>query len=86
MNKAKLETEYALEAKALPLDVVIECLTLRESRQSIDVVRDGVEAELHKVTNTYVTNSSAIRQYELRNIARNRRKDVGRPVLSDKPG
>jgi len=48
LNKAKLETEYALEAKALPLDVVIECLTLRESRQSIDMVRDGVEAELHK--------------------------------------
>lgn len=49
MNSAKLETELALEAKALPLDVVIECLTLRESRQSIDMVRDGVEAELHKV-------------------------------------
>jgi len=38
-----------LEEKALPLDVVIECLTLREGRQSIDVVRDGVEAELKKV-------------------------------------
>ena len=47
--KAKLETEQALEEKALPLDVAIECLTLREGRQSIDVVRDGVEAELHKV-------------------------------------
>lgn len=42
-------TEQALEAKALPLDVAIECLTLREGRQSIDMVRDRVEAELHKV-------------------------------------
>jgi len=49
LSRAKLETEQALEEKALPLDVVIECLTLREGRQSIDVVRDRVEAELHKV-------------------------------------
>lgn len=49
MTRAKLETEQALEEKALPLDVAIECLTLREGRQSIDVVRDDVEAELHKV-------------------------------------
>uniref|UniRef100_H2ZLS4 Tektin n=1 Tax=Ciona savignyi TaxID=51511 RepID=H2ZLS4_CIOSA len=48
LNRAKLETEQALEEKALPVDVAIECLTLRESRQSIDIVRDGVEAELHK--------------------------------------
>ena len=50
LNRAKLETELALEEKALPLDVAIECLTLREGRQSIDVVRDGVEAELRKVS------------------------------------
>ena len=49
MTQAKLEAEQALEEKALPLDVVIECLTLREGRQSIDVVRDDVEAELKKV-------------------------------------
>nr|XP_039257130.1 tektin-2-like [Styela clava] len=48
LNQSKLTTEQALEAKALPLDVAIECLTLREGRQSIDMVRDNVEAELHK--------------------------------------
>ena len=32
----------------MPLDVSIECLTLRESRRAIDVVRDPVEEELHK--------------------------------------
>ena len=32
----------------MPLEVSIECLTLRESRRAIDVVRDPVEEELHK--------------------------------------
>ncbi|CAH1255246.1 TEKT2 [Branchiostoma lanceolatum] len=48
LERMKLETEHALQAKALPLDVAIENLTLREGRRDIDVVRDNVEAELHK--------------------------------------
>lgn len=44
----KEAAERALQAKNLPLDVSIECLTLRESRRAIDVVRDPVEEELHK--------------------------------------
>lgn len=44
----KEAAEHALQAKNLPLDVSIECLTLRESRRAIDVVRDPVEEELHK--------------------------------------
>ena len=34
----------------IPLDVVMECLSLREQRVSTDLVRDEVEGELHKVT------------------------------------
>lgn len=44
----KDEAEKALQAKNVPSDVAIECLTLRESRRSIDLVRDLVEKELHK--------------------------------------
>lgn len=48
LSEAKELTEQALEAKNLPTDVAIECLTLRESRQSIDIVEDEVESQLHK--------------------------------------
>ncbi|KAM6115928.1 LOW QUALITY PROTEIN: tektin-2 [Phoenicopterus ruber ruber] len=48
LAKVKEAAEHALQAKNLPLDVSIECLTLRESRRAIDVVRDPVEEELHK--------------------------------------
>ncbi|XP_075054204.1 tektin-2 isoform X1 [Mixophyes fleayi] len=44
----KDEAERALQAKNVPSDVVTECLTLRESRRDIDLVKDPVEAELHK--------------------------------------
>ncbi|NXW90487.1 TEKT2 protein, partial [Alopecoenas beccarii] len=48
LAKVKEAAERALQAKNLSLDVAIECLTLRESRRAIDVVRDHVEEELHK--------------------------------------
>lgn len=44
----KESAEQNLQAKNLPLDVAIECLTLRESRRDIDVVKDSVEEELIK--------------------------------------
>ncbi|NXQ92406.1 TEKT2 protein, partial [Nyctibius grandis] len=47
LAKVKEAAERALQAKNLHLDVSIECLTLRESRRAIDVVRDYVEEELH---------------------------------------
>ena len=50
MTEHKERTEFALEAKMTPLDVVMECLSLREQRVSTDLVRDEVEEELHKVT------------------------------------
>ncbi|XP_077694073.1 LOW QUALITY PROTEIN: tektin-2 [Eretmochelys imbricata] len=48
LAKMKEAAECALQAKNLPLDVAIECLTLRESRRATDVVKDPVEDELHK--------------------------------------
>ncbi|XP_065175214.1 tektin-2-like [Sycon ciliatum] len=48
LEKSKDETEQCLNEKAVPLDVVVECLTMRESRVSIDQVRDAVEIQLHK--------------------------------------
>ncbi|VDI10752.1 tektin-2-like [Mytilus galloprovincialis] len=48
LSEAKELTEESLEAKNLPTDVAIECLTLREGRQHIDVVQDEVENQLHK--------------------------------------
>ncbi|NWI61444.1 TEKT2 protein, partial [Calyptomena viridis] len=46
LTKVKEAAENALQAKNLWLDVAIECLTFRESRRDIDVVRDPVEEEL----------------------------------------
>uniref|UniRef100_A0A8C9NKP5 Tektin n=1 Tax=Serinus canaria TaxID=9135 RepID=A0A8C9NKP5_SERCA len=48
LSKVKEAAENAIQAKNLCLDVAIECLTFRESRRDIDVVRDPVEEELHK--------------------------------------
>ncbi|CAH1773590.1 unnamed protein product [Owenia fusiformis] len=48
LSEAKDNTENALEARNLPLDVAIENLTIREGRQQIDVVEDGVEHQLKK--------------------------------------
>ena len=54
MTEHKERTERAFDAKTMPLDVVIECLSLREHRVSTDLVRDEVEGELHKVEGTEV--------------------------------
>ncbi|NWU91780.1 TEKT2 protein, partial [Upupa epops] len=48
LAQVKGAAERALQAKNLPLAVSIECLTLRESRRAIDLVRDAVEEELHR--------------------------------------
>lgn len=55
LQQEKERTERALEAKKVPLDITLECLMLRENRQSIDLVRDEVEAQLHKVTTKIAT-------------------------------
>jgi len=39
------------------MDVVLECLALREQRVSVDMVRDEVEAELNKVCTSIDRNS-----------------------------
>ncbi|XP_076439938.1 tektin-2-like [Babylonia areolata] len=48
LSEAKELTENALEAKNIPTDTAIECLTIREGRHGIDVVQDEVENQLHK--------------------------------------
>ena len=47
LTLAKSIAEKALEVKGMPLDVMIDCHSLREGRVSIDDVRDDVEAELN---------------------------------------
>ena len=37
-----------MEAKLIPLDVVTECLSLREGRREFEVVRDPVEHSLRR--------------------------------------
>ena len=51
LNEAKEACERALEAKAIPTEVVTECLSLREGRREFEVVRDPVEAALRKESN-----------------------------------
>ncbi|XP_036423229.1 tektin-2 [Colossoma macropomum] len=48
LTVAKEETERALAATVLPLEVSAECLTLREGRRGNELVSDPVEAELKK--------------------------------------
>lgn len=47
LHDAKESCERALEAKALPHDVVTECLSIRETRRQYEVVRDPVEHSLN---------------------------------------
>ena len=49
LSRDKDEAERALEAKALPLDVATECVTLRDGRRKIDIVDDEASAQLNKV-------------------------------------
>lgn len=53
LSEHKQLAEKALEAKNIPLAVVLECLSYREQRVSIDLVRDEVETELQKVKINY---------------------------------
>ena len=53
LSTVKSIAEKALEAKGMPLDIVIDCLSLREGRVSIDNVRDEVETELNTVRHTH---------------------------------
>ena len=48
LSKTKDCVERAYEAKQVPMDVTFECLSSREQRQDTDLVRDDVEAQLHK--------------------------------------
>ncbi|KAK7124517.1 hypothetical protein R3I94_018779 [Phoxinus phoxinus] len=48
LTLSKEETERALAATVLPLEVTAECLTLREGRRGKELVSDPVEAELKK--------------------------------------
>lgn len=48
LSESKDQLELSLEAKNLPTEVNIENMVTREGRQSIDVVEDEVEDQLHK--------------------------------------
>ncbi|XP_029086591.1 tektin-2 [Monodon monoceros] len=62
LTQMKESAEQNLQAKNLPLDVAIECLTLRESRRDIDVVKDPVEEELHKEVEVTEATKKALQQ------------------------
>ncbi|XP_033693937.2 tektin-2 [Tursiops truncatus] len=62
LTQMKESAEQNLQAKNLPLDVAIECLTLRESRRDIDVVKDPVEEELHKEVEVIEATKEALQQ------------------------
>uniref|UniRef100_A0A0P4W1I6 Tektin n=1 Tax=Scylla olivacea TaxID=85551 RepID=A0A0P4W1I6_SCYOL len=48
LEKAKHTTEMELEAHIHPLNIALECLTLRERRREVDLVKDKAEEELQK--------------------------------------
>ncbi len=52
-------------AKNIPLEVVLECLATREYRVAIDLVRDEVETELHKVNSAMLLPFQCIQMYTL---------------------
>ncbi|XP_074641693.1 tektin-2-like [Tubulanus polymorphus] len=62
LSEAKDLTEQALEDKNLPLDVAIECQTLREGRQGIDLVNDKVQSELGNEVNVIEGIKGALQQ------------------------
>ncbi|KAL0604810.1 Tektin-2 [Plecturocebus cupreus] len=62
IDTMKESAEQNLQAKNLPLDVAIECLTLRESRRDVDVVKDPVEDELHKEVEVIEATKKALQQ------------------------
>ncbi|CAO2589026.1 Tekt2 [Lemmus lemmus] len=62
LTQMKESAEQSLQAKNLPLDVAIECLTLRESRRDIDVVKDPVEEELLKEVEVIEATKKALQQ------------------------
>ena len=54
LTTSKRTAEYALDTKMMPLEVVLNCLQIRENRVYIDYVRDNVESELHKVMSSFM--------------------------------
>ncbi|XP_023410295.2 tektin-2 isoform X1 [Loxodonta africana] len=62
LTQMKESAEQNLQAKNLPLDVAIECLTLRDRRRDIDMVNDTVEDELHKEVEVIDATKKALQQ------------------------
>uniref|UniRef100_A0A452T2Z9 Tektin n=1 Tax=Ursus maritimus TaxID=29073 RepID=A0A452T2Z9_URSMA len=62
LTQMKESAEQNLQAKNLALDVAIECLTLRDSRRDIDVVKDAAEKELHKEVEVIEATKKALQQ------------------------
>lgn len=48
LEQSKEQTEQALAATVLPLEVSTECLTLREGRRGLELVADPVDEQLKK--------------------------------------
>ena len=65
LTEHKKLAEKALEAKNTPLQVALDCLSIREHRVAIDLVRDEVEDELQKVTLSCSTKKHLIFLYSV---------------------
>lgn len=48
LGQSKEQTEQALAATAVPLEISRECLTLRDGRRGHELVADPVEEQLNK--------------------------------------
>lgn len=48
LGQSKEQTEQALAATSVPLEVSKECLTLRDGRRGQELVADPVEEQLNK--------------------------------------
>ena len=48
LGQSKEQTEQALAATAVPLEVSSECLTLRDGRRGLELVTDPVDEQLKK--------------------------------------
>lgn len=48
LGQSKEQTEQALAATVVPLEVSTECLTLREGRRGYELVTDPVDEQLKK--------------------------------------
>ncbi|MBN3305890.1 TEKT2 protein, partial [Amia calva] len=62
LSEVKEDAERALAAMTVPLEVAVECLTLRDGRRGNELLRDPVEAELKKEVEVTEGTQQALQQ------------------------